>query len=90
MLTDTAMVHIPPMGRRKKTQQGRPRGRNELISEWIYQETGVKRNRKQVSSHIQVLGKIFAGVPECKTMFREAYLLVTDSNRDCFDRYGRQ
>jgi len=60
------MVHIPPMGQKKKTQQGRPRGRNELISEWIYQETGVRRGRKQVSSHIQVLGKIFAGVAECK------------------------
>lgn len=63
------MVQIPPMGKRKKTQYGRPRGRNELIAEWIRQETGEERTRKQVSSHIQVLSKLLEDMPECKMAF---------------------
>lgn len=61
-----ALVNIPPMGRRKKSQRGRPHGRNELISEWIYQETGAIRSRKQVSSHIQVLNTLLKDIPECE------------------------
>jgi hypothetical protein len=66
-LTFTALVNIPPMGRRKKSQRGRPHGRNELISEWIYQETGAYRTRKQVSSHIQVLNTLLKDIPECES-----------------------
>ena len=43
------------MGRKKFMLDGALRGRNELIQDSIYQDTGIKRNRKQVSSHIQVL-----------------------------------
>jgi hypothetical protein len=63
-----ALANIEPMGRRKKSQRGRPHGRNELISEWIMQETGEFRSRKQVSSHIQVLNEIMKNVPEWKAL----------------------
>ncbi|KAL8768046.1 MAG: hypothetical protein Q9209_005589 [Squamulea sp. 1 TL-2023] len=50
---------IPPVGRKKEQKDlvTGPKlcGRNELISQKIELWTGVHRNRKQVSSHIQVL-----------------------------------
>ncbi|KAJ8104250.1 TEA/ATTS domain family-domain-containing protein [Lipomyces tetrasporus] len=50
-----AIRKIPKVGRRKITVNGRPCGRNELISDFILRKTGKVRTRKQVSSHIQVL-----------------------------------
>lgn len=43
------------MGRKKQLVKEKQRGRNELIAAWIEMSTGVSRDRKQVSSHIQVL-----------------------------------
>lgn len=43
------------MGRKKYMLDGALRGRNELIQDSIYKDTGIRRDRKQVSSHLQVL-----------------------------------
>jgi transcriptional enhancer factor len=50
-----ALVRWPPMGRKKYMLDGALRGRNELIQDSICRDTGIKRDRKQVSSHLQVL-----------------------------------
>ncbi|KAG0140861.1 hypothetical protein CROQUDRAFT_136471 [Cronartium quercuum f. sp. fusiforme G11] len=56
---EEAIRTIPRLGRAKLlalTPEGkRPFGRNELIADYIYRRTGIERDRKQVSSHIQVL-----------------------------------
>ncbi|KAA8612463.1 TEA domain containing protein [Pyrenophora tritici-repentis] len=54
-----ALVRCPPMGRKKLMFEGKLRGRNELIQNSISRDTGIRRDRKRVSSHLQVLkGKL--------------------------------
>jgi hypothetical protein len=53
--TTIALVRWPPMGRKKFMLDGQLRGRNELIQDSIRRDTGITRDRKQVSSHLQVL-----------------------------------
>ncbi|KAG0242520.1 hypothetical protein BGX31_000227 [Mortierella sp. GBA43] len=50
-----ALEVLPKLGRRKVLVNGKPCGRNELIADFIYKQTNKVRDRKQVSSHIQVL-----------------------------------
>jgi hypothetical protein len=50
-----ALVRWPPMGRKKFMLDNVLRGRNELIQDSIRRDTGIVRDRKQVSSHLQVL-----------------------------------
>ena len=73
-----ALLFIPKMGRRKFSMRGKPYGRNELISEYIWlsyvqsltpgevPDESMRRVRKQVSSHIQVLKGFMKGHPACK------------------------
>ncbi|KAL6153667.1 hypothetical protein ACJBU6_08798 [Exserohilum turcicum] len=58
-----ALVRWPPMGRKKYMLAGVLKGRNELIQDSIYRETGITRDRKQISSHIQVLKGHLKGFP---------------------------
>lgn len=54
------------MGRKKKMVEGKLCGRNELIAKKIEQWTGVSRDRKKVSSHIQVLKHYMLDNPRCR------------------------
>lgn len=73
-----ALIEIPTMGRRKYSYKGKPHGRNELIKEYLWiaycqslapgqrPDLTMKRTRKQVSSHIQVLKGFLKDHPACK------------------------
>lgn len=52
---NVALVRWPPVGRKKCMHDGAVLGRNELIQDSIRRDTGIVRDRKQVSSHLQVL-----------------------------------
>ena len=52
---EEVLAIIPKNGLNKIKISGRLCGRNELISDYIFNKTGKFRTRKQVSSHIQVI-----------------------------------
>nr|UFQ90404.1 abaA [Stemphylium eturmiunum] len=58
-----ALVQWPPMGRKKYMLEGVLKGRNELVQDSIYRDTGITRDRKQISSHLQVLKGHLKGIP---------------------------
>ncbi|GMM32718.1 Tec1 protein [Saccharomycopsis crataegensis] len=60
---EDALRIIPKNGLSKIKVSGRSCGRNELISDYILQQTGKLRTRKQVSSHIQVIKNIKKNQP---------------------------
>ncbi|CZT47060.1 uncharacterized protein RSE6_07585 [Rhynchosporium secalis] len=76
-----ALMYLPRMGRMKFSYEGKPHGRNELIRVYLWlsylkslppgarPNHGLKRTRKQVSSHIQVLKNLFKEHPAYHHMF---------------------
>ena len=84
LLTHTilALVEYPPMGRKKLQFKDKQRGRNELITDWLEMATGQKRDRKQVSSHIQVLKPFVQDDPLIM-----AYLTATKEDHVAPTRY---
>ena len=68
-LINPAIRLIPPMGKKKlndRRNESKSRGRNELISDKIFELTGIRRCRKQISSHIQVLRNLMPQGHPCK------------------------
>ena len=65
---ELALRVIPNWGRKKRMLDGKLSGRNEWISRYIWIHSGVKRCRKQVSSHIQVLKPFLEDNPICKSL----------------------
>lgn len=63
----SAIRVIRRRGRKKADLKGKQSGGNEFIADFIEQTTGVKRNRKQVSSHIQVLKGFLSENKACKS-----------------------
>ena len=69
------------MGRKKFMLDGALRGRNELIQDSIYKDTRIKRDRKQVSSHLQVLKQHLKDQPGGKPPHALNYIYPSRSSR---------
>ena len=61
-----ALRRYPNRGRQKKVLNGKLSGSNEFITDYIFKATGQKRDRKKVSSHIQVLKGFLQENPGCE------------------------
>jgi hypothetical protein len=68
------------MGRKKYMLEGTQRGRNELIQDSIYKDTGIRRDRKQISSHLRVLKSKLRAVPAGECPFRILYRAASSSS----------
>ena len=93
-----ALIEMPTMRRRKFSYKGKPHGRNELISEYLWiaylqslkpgerPDQTMRRDRKQVSSHIQVIKALFKGYPGCKfaLSFWQTKLVLTGEDAILF------
>lgn len=60
-----ALRRYPRQGRKKELLNGKQSGGNEHITAYIEKCTGVVRDRKQVSSHIQVLRGLLCDNEAC-------------------------
>ncbi|KAF1923654.1 uncharacterized protein M421DRAFT_74763 [Didymella exigua CBS 183.55] len=76
-----ALIRWPPMGRKKFLLDNALRGRNELIQDSIYKDTGIRRDRKQVSSHLQVLKQHLKDQPHGE-LTHHATVLVYMATKD--------
>jgi transcriptional enhancer factor len=65
------------MGRKKHMLEGAQRGRNELIQDSIYRDTGISRDREQMSGHLQVLKEKLKGFPASECQSSVQYFLST-------------
>ncbi|KAH6669450.1 TEA/ATTS domain family-domain-containing protein [Halenospora varia] len=87
---DAIMLIPAHMGRRKFSFRGKPHGRNELIAEYIeiayfqslapgqVPDPSMKRTRKQVSSHIQVLKGFLKDHPAYHRLFPDKKKLQSE------------
>lgn len=66
----SAIRYYRRRGRKKADLDGKPSGGNEFIAKFIVTNTGVKRCRKQVSSHIQVLKGFLSENRRCQCVDR--------------------
>ncbi|KFX98770.1 hypothetical protein V490_02127 [Pseudogymnoascus sp. VKM F-3557] len=94
MLTTTAFLDVPMMGKLMFQINGKPHGRNQLIAlyMWISYEKSLppnvrpdrtkRRTQKQVSSHIQVLKGYIKTDPAFQHIFRSAEAMPKCTNRD--------
>lgn len=81
------------MGRRKYSYKGKPHGRNEMISEYLWlaycqslplgatPDETMRRARKQVSSHIQVLKTFLKEHPACMLLYKYIHDYYLTTNR---------
>ena len=66
-------------GRKKVELHGKLCGGNEFISNWIWLDTGAWRDRKQVSSHIQVLKGYLLNNAKCKSLLVPALQCLNEA-----------